>query len=272
MGGWWCARCGSLEGAEGAYRDARCPRCAGLLSWRGGEDRLTMACPGCRAAVGATTTRCPTCHLWFVPRRCGACGEALAPEAVQCGACGEAAEGADAARTAACPACGVALAARTVGGDAVPECPVCRGLLVAHETLVRWTSERGREAPTDVPVEVVFASDWAVRYRRCPRCGTVMNRMNFAPGTGVILDVCLRHGYWLDAGELPRMLAFVRDHGVTETAVGRVEGRRLAPRSSVPPGLIAADATGLPDGAGERMSTALGRAVLQALVEIFLGG
>jgi Zn-finger nucleic acid-binding protein len=41
-----------------------------------------------------------------------------------------------------------------------------------------------------------------------------MNRKNFAQSSGVILDLCAKHGVWLDRGELERVLGFVADGGL----------------------------------------------------------
>jgi Zn-finger nucleic acid-binding protein len=41
-----------------------------------------------------------------------------------------------------------------------------------------------------------------------------MNRKNFAEVSGVIVDVCKKHGTWFDLGELPRVLAFVAAGGL----------------------------------------------------------
>jgi Zn-finger nucleic acid-binding protein len=38
--------------------------------------------------------------------------------------------------------------------------------------------------------------------------------MNFGGSSGIIVDVCKAHGTWLDTGELPRVLEFVRGHGL----------------------------------------------------------
>jgi hypothetical protein len=41
-----------------------------------------------------------------------------------------------------------------------------------------------------------------------------MNRKNFAQSSGVVLDVCAKHGVWLDRGELERVLGFVAGGGL----------------------------------------------------------
>ncbi len=51
-------------------------------------------------------------------------------------------------------------------------------------------------------------------YIPCPECTSLMNRKNFGGMSGVIVDVCKRHGTWFDLGELPRVLAFVAAGGL----------------------------------------------------------
>lgn len=53
-----------------------------------------------------------------------------------------------------------------------------------------------------------------VKYLPCPVCAERMNRRQFVPGSGVIIDECRDHGIWLDAGEHHRILDFVRTHGM----------------------------------------------------------
>ncbi len=53
-----------------------------------------------------------------------------------------------------------------------------------------------------------------VVYRPCAACGEMMNRVNFAGGSGVIVDVCKPHGLWFDDDELRRIVAFIRSGGL----------------------------------------------------------
>jgi Zn-finger nucleic acid-binding protein len=41
-----------------------------------------------------------------------------------------------------------------------------------------------------------------------------MNRSNFARSSGVIIDICKRHGVWFDAEELPKIIEFIRRGGL----------------------------------------------------------
>jgi Zn-finger nucleic acid-binding protein len=51
-------------------------------------------------------------------------------------------------------------------------------------------------------------------YIKCPCCRVVMNRRQFAAGSGVIVDVCKKHGTFFDAGELPAIVDFVMQGGL----------------------------------------------------------
>ena len=53
-----------------------------------------------------------------------------------------------------------------------------------------------------------------VRYFPCPQCGQLMNRMNFARCSGVIVDVCRGHGSWFDRDELRAIIEFIRAGGL----------------------------------------------------------
>jgi Zn-finger nucleic acid-binding protein len=57
--------------------------------------------------------------------------------------------------------------------------------------------------------------DGRVRYRKCPECSSLMGRKNFAAGSRIVMDVCARHGVWLDGGELRAMLEFIRTGGMS---------------------------------------------------------
>lgn len=44
----------------------------------------------------------------------------------------------------------------------------------------------------------------------CASCGSQMERGRFAASSGVVVDVCPRHGVWLDEGELSRVADYAR--------------------------------------------------------------
>ena len=63
----------------------------------------------------------------------------------------------------------------------------------------------------------VLASDVSdpgeIRYLKCPVCAERMSRYNFGGRSGVILDRCGAHGFWLEGGELRRLAEWWRVGG-----------------------------------------------------------
>lgn len=110
-------------------------------------------------------------------------------------------------------------------------CRKCGGQFVEH-ALLRSLLERQEqigEAFADAPYQrPPKASLERVQYRPCSVCDQRMNRKNFGGASGVIVDVCARHGTWFDAGELPQVLAFVRSGGLVRERVREQERLRQA--------------------------------------------
>jgi Zn-finger nucleic acid-binding protein len=55
-----------------------------------------------------------------------------------------------------------------------------------------------------------------VRYLPCPVCASMMNRVNFAHCSHVIVDVCREHGTWFDRDELRQIVEFIRAGGLNQ--------------------------------------------------------
>jgi len=53
-----------------------------------------------------------------------------------------------------------------------------------------------------------------ISYAPCPQCGQLMNRVNFARCSGVVVDVCRGHGTWFDRDELREIVEFIRAGGL----------------------------------------------------------
>jgi Zn-finger nucleic acid-binding protein len=115
-----------------------------------------------------------------------------------------------------CPRCSEALQALRLGATTVQECAACGGLWVDPDSLQKLCDTREDHAGVASSLEARVprnpAAPDTVRYIPCPRCAKLMNRVNFAHTSGVILDVCKTHGVWLDRGELQRVVGFV-EHG-----------------------------------------------------------
>jgi Zn-finger nucleic acid-binding protein len=137
------------------------------------------------------------------------------------------------ASTTRCPSCLLPLSALAEPSGTLLDCANCAGQFVEH-TLLRGLLERrtelGRAVPSRIKPENPLGQK--VIYRPCPICAALMNRRNFGGMSGVIVDVCTLHGVWFDAGELPRVLAFVESGGLErarerEAEAGRESARRV---------------------------------------------
>jgi Zn-finger nucleic acid-binding protein len=138
-----------------------------------------------------------------------------------CPHCGARAERAlvEKAESEICPRCGVAIETVDLGGTTLSECPKCAGLWVDAACLERICAERERQAavlgmsqPTGAPAS--GGIEERVRYLPCPVCKKLMNRVNFAGYSNVIVDVCKNHGTWFDRDELRRVIEFIRSGGL----------------------------------------------------------
>jgi Zn-finger nucleic acid-binding protein len=98
------------------------------------------------------------------------------------------------------------------------ECPKCEGLWVETATVQQICTDRERQATilgnaADVAAGAHLAPE-RVRYLPCPACQSLMNRINFAKCSNVIVDVCRAHGTWFDKAELHRIVKFISAGGM----------------------------------------------------------
>ena len=211
----FACRCGAtLENVLIEPKDAavvRCGSCGAALEPEG------ESCSFCGSSVvrrpDPTGPVCPECFARTPAgsRFCTACGVAFRPEPLVVPA-----------RELPCPACSVPMSPRAVAGEAVDECAKCQGLWIPEgrlEPLVeraRKARESGSGPPPALPAPRVRSGNPAtqrVEYRRCPECDTQMQRRNFRRSSGIIVDVCRRHGTWLDPDELEQIAGFVLGRG-----------------------------------------------------------
>jgi Zn-finger nucleic acid-binding protein len=117
-----------------------------------------------------------------------------------------------------CPRCSEPLQALRLGATTVRECAACGGLWVDPATLQTLCDAREEHAGVVATLAARVPAHTApdtVRYIPCPRCAKLMNRVNFAHASGVIMDVCKADGVWLDRGELQRVVGFVEEGGLS---------------------------------------------------------
>src|SRR5262245_11013345 len=224
-------RCGAeIENRPAEARDAPVVRCGSCGAAVASED---PSCSFCGSSVvrrpSLSGPVCPECFARTPEgsRFCTACGVAFRPEPL-----------AVEARELPCPACSTPMVAQAVGGLAIHRCGSCDGLWIPEghlEPLVeRAQKSRHSAPPSGAPApEPRFRGGnpaaQRVAYRRCPECDAQMQRRNFQRVSGVIVDVCRRHGTWLDADELERIAGFVRARPADAAWIGGPDARPRTP-------------------------------------------
>jgi Zn-finger nucleic acid-binding protein len=177
-----------------------------------------LTCRGCGAPVGPGAETCTSCGSPFLLLPCHGCGRALifgTPECPQCHEPGPRALPSVPTRHP-CPACDGMLHRPAQPAVGLEHCLRCGGLWVEADLFIALcteaSSKEGRRLPerqggaAGVPNQAL--------YRACPECAKPMNRHQFAPGAGVIVDNCREHGIWLDAGEWVKIAAYLRTGGL----------------------------------------------------------
>ncbi len=156
------------------------------------------------------------------------------PDAAHCAGCGRdlGLEPIPRSDVLACPDCHAPMSALDCGPGAVHDCARCGGQFVELAAL-RDLIERHDQLDVGAARARTRSVDGRgpVRYVACPVCRALMNRRNFGGASGVIVDVCAKHGTWFDLGELPRALAFVESGGLTRARAREAEERHMAARA-----------------------------------------
>jgi Zn-finger nucleic acid-binding protein len=180
-------------------------------------DAGTLHCPNCGAVADPTARRCPYCRARLATVSCPSCFGLMFQGAAYCPRCGAARardEAADA--NAKCPACTSALLKVDLGATPILECEQCDGVWVDAAVFERLCADADSQAAVlhRLAAPSGVATPGPVRYRRCLRCGRMMNRVNFGRISGAVVDVCRGHGTFLDAGELHQIVAFIQQGGM----------------------------------------------------------
>jgi Zn-finger nucleic acid-binding protein len=174
---------------------------------------------------------------------CPSCGAAIADDAARCQYCGAALTiagepGVEVVQTPggnssgrSCPECHGSLTDVHVGSITIEECAACAGLWVRAEDFdqLRDNAQTRTEA-LHLPLHQTPGDEFAVRYYKCPDCGELMNRVNYARTSGVIVNTCPAHGIWFDHDGLRRVIEFLGNGGL-DRASGTVETATMQEQS-----------------------------------------
>jgi Zn-finger nucleic acid-binding protein len=189
----------------------------------------TMNCPMCGAAQATDATKCDHCGARLATVACPSCFGLIFQGAKFCSHCGAKVARTEVATSAPrpCPHCRINLEAVQVGSTSLLECSKCEGIWVDTATLQEICADREKQAAVlglPVPLTDTGSMDYEkVHYYPCPQCNGLMNRVNFANCSHIILDVCGKHGTWFDKDELRKMVEFIRAGGLDKSRAMEIE-------------------------------------------------
>ena len=187
----------------------------------------SLRCPQCGAATRSGAARCPYCRARLATISCPACMGLMFADAEFCGNCGTRRSRRAEPASAPCPGCRGSLHAVSVGDVGILECTGCDGLWLDAAAFERICADREAQAAVIHGGEPRAPGiEKRVSYRPCVRCGTMMNRVNFARLSGTIVDVCKGHGTFLDAGELQALVNFIQGGGLDRARQRQIEDLR----------------------------------------------
>jgi Zn-finger nucleic acid-binding protein len=189
----------------------------------------TLNCPMCGAAASSDSPRCEHCGARLATVACPSCFGMMFVGAKFCSHCGAKADRTEVAAEAheSCPRCKVAMEAVLIGKTHLEECPQCEGVWADTDSVRQICADQEQQAavlgmPTSQTAEMADI-DEHIHYIPCPVCKGLMNRVNFAHCSNVIVNVCVRHGTWFDKDELRRIVEFIRGGGLESARARQIE-------------------------------------------------
>ena len=121
----------------------------------------------------------------------------------------------------ACPQCSEAMERQDWDGINVDVCPSCSGSFFEPGGLEHMLDKlRGDSPNQDIAVILQEFQQRrggtvgrTVRYKPCPVCTDFMVRRNYAQASGIVVDVCGKHGTWTDQATFGELTEFVSRGG-----------------------------------------------------------
>ena len=181
----------------------------------------TLNCPNCGAAISSDAPQCQYCESKLATVACPSCFGMLFMGSKHCPHCGAAAVAAGGASLSVlkCPRCAIDMSSVMIGTAPVRECSRCEGLWLDTNVFQLICADRENQSMVlgdalSTGHQAPIAHEDQVRYIPCPHCKQLMNRINFANCSGVVVDACKAHGTWFDRDELRQIVEFIRAGGM----------------------------------------------------------
>jgi Zn-finger nucleic acid-binding protein len=179
-----------------------------------------LNCPNCGSGVPSDAAHCEFCRSRLKTVGCTSCLGLMFVGSQFCGRCGAIAApvlALDEDAAGSCPRCRKTLETVRLDRNRLAACKSCDGVWMEAGEFESVCAESERQSVVLGYLRKRTAKGPArtkVNYVPCPQCGQLMNRNNFAKASGVIVDICKKHGVWLDADELPTIIEFIRKGGM----------------------------------------------------------
>jgi Zn-finger nucleic acid-binding protein len=183
----------------------------------------TLNCPNCGAAIASDSPQCRYCESKLATIACPSCFAMMFIGSRFCPHCGAAPAESTAASLSVlkCPRCKIDMTSVTIGAEPMRECERCGGLWVEVAVFEKICAHKEEQSAvlggaSSAPQHhlTLNPDPDKIRYVPCPQCGQLMNRINFAHCSNVIVDVCKGHGTWFDRDELREIVEFIRGGGL----------------------------------------------------------
>jgi Zn-finger nucleic acid-binding protein len=98
------------------------------------------------------------------------------------------------------------------------ECEKCLGLWLDVKSFEKLSADREQQSAVLGQASLIertpVQESSKISYVPCPECSQLMNRINFARCSGVVIDICKGHGIWFDRDELSRIIEFIQSGGL----------------------------------------------------------
>lgn len=196
--GWalYCPSCGAPVRREAA----RCDYCNAALDFS--LKGKTVNCPNCFAATPADGRFCVRCSR---PVKGMVRDDKIMEDRI-------------------CPRCNIPMRAKQIGEFSIIGCDKCGGVFVPHDVFEMMEEKRDSVVFAAIaPPKSQAPAGLHESYVRCPVCKQLINRVNFARISGVIVDVCREHGIWFDGGEMEKIMDFVAHGGLQRAKAADME-------------------------------------------------
>ncbi len=205
-------RCSSCGGARDKDSQTHCGFCGSSFTIH--ERDLDTICHNCMSRISSKSKFCHSCGTTII-----ADSDDFGETSHQCPVCDE-----------------QKLQSRKMKSTNISlmECHQCAGIWLSSSAFVHLEQKAKQESVSGIvsePIQITVSQEKINPqkfYRHCPQCQQVMHRKNYAVSSGIIIDICKKHGVWFDHKELDGILKFIRSGQFQKT---QEKSARIAQRN-----------------------------------------